>query len=92
MQVAGISGIELICDGNKTDVVGIKILLDIVAGINRIAAKSGKVFDNDTVDMPSFYIRKHLLKAYPVKVRTGRAIVDICVIHNELWLICQKVI
>lgn len=67
VKVAGVRRVKLVRDRNKTDIMRIKILLNIIAGINRIASKPGKVFNDHTVDMARFNIREHLLKSGAVE-------------------------
>ena len=92
MKVAGICCVKLIRDRNKTDIVRIKILLNIVACINGIAPKPGKVFDDHAVDMARFNIREHLLKSGAVEIRTRQAIVDVCVIDYKIRFVRQEII
>ena len=92
VKVAGVRRVKLVRDRNKTDIMRIKILLNIIAGINRIASKPGKVFDDHTVDMARFNIREHLLKSGAVEICTRQSIVDVCVIDYKIRFVRQKII
>ena len=92
MKVVGVRRVKLIRDRNKTDIVCIKILFNIIAGINGIAPQPGQVFDDHTVNMARFNIRKHLLESGTVEIRTRQAVVDICVIDYKIRFIRQIII
>ena len=92
VKVAWVCRVKLICDRNKTDIVRVKILFNIIAGINGIAPQPGKVFDDHTVDMARFNVRKHLLESGTVEIRPRQAVVDICVIDYKIRFIRQIII
>ncbi len=51
VEAAGVCRVKLVRDRNKTDIVGMEILFDIITGINGIPPQPGEVLDNHTVNM-----------------------------------------
>ena len=77
MEAAGVCRVKLVRDRNKTDVVGMEILFDIITGINGIPSQPGEVLDNHTVNMARLNIRKHLLEAGAVKENPAVTVVNL---------------
>lgn len=92
MEIIRFCSIELVCNRNEPDMMGEKVLFNVISGINGISAKPGKVFYNHTVNVPSLNIGEHLLKTWSVKVRTGQSVVNIGVIYYKFRLIRQEII
>ena len=92
VEAAGVCRVKLVRDRNKTDVVGMEILFDIITGINGIPSQPGEVLDNHTVNMARLDIRKHLLETGAVEVRARRPIVDIGIIDNEIRFVRKEII
>ena len=92
VEAAGVCRVKLVRDRNKTDVVGMEILFDIITGINGIPPQPGEVLDNHTVNMACLNIGKHLLETGAVEVCTRRSIVDIGIIDNEIRFVRKEII
>lgn len=92
VKVAGVCRIKLICNRNKTDIVRVEILFDIIAGVNGITSQTGQVLDDHTVNMACLNICKHLLKTLTMEISPRHAIVDIGIIDDKIRFICKEII
>ena len=75
VEAAGVCRVKLVRDRNKTDVVGMEILFDIITGINGILPQPGEILDDHAVNIACLNIGKHLLETGAVEVCARRPIV-----------------
>ena len=91
---ANVIGALLTVDGvpqsDKANAPFRKPSLQIVAHINVVPAKPGKVFNHNTVDFPGFNIQNHPLKIRAVKIIASVSIVRIEVDQFHLGLSSKK--
>ena len=69
-----------------------KVLLNIIAGVDKIATQAGQVFYDHTVDMTGFYFLKHLLEGGTIVIQSGQAVVDICFYYLKFRLVRQVIL
>ena len=68
VKLVSAGGIKLVGDGNEPDIPGHEVLLDIIAGVDKIAAQAGQVFHDHAVNASCLDFFQHPLKTGPVIV------------------------
>ena len=61
-------GVVVLVDCDKADISDTEILLDIIAGVDKIAAQAGQVFHDHAVNASCLDFFQHSLKTGPVIV------------------------
>ena len=74
--------VVLVVDGDETDVMKWKILLDVVAAVDSVAAQAGKVFDNDAVDFSRLRVGQHTLELLALEMLSRYTVIGIYI--NDL--------
>ena len=82
-------GVLVLCDGDIADVLFREHEFQIIIHHHMLAAKTGKVFRDNAIDLSGLHIVHHALEVRTLEIGSAPSVIDVFIDHMEIVFACK---